>query len=165
MSEPTPSALGHVLFMFPLPNFISPSWQELCPSHPVVEWWSHHHSQYSQCLSAGVPPFQCLLVYQLPLFPCPCLSGELSEATAIHHWFQESEMVWNSEHHQLQRAIQWQKIYADAGSKENLQYHTGQKWLSSLPSHPSLLSLSSHNSALPGSQAHRPRSHVPQGQY
>ncbi len=50
--------------------------------------------------------FQCILSYQPPLFPW---SGEPSDFPAIHHWFQESERIWDSDHIHLQRAVRRHK--------------------------------------------------------
>lgn len=63
-------------------------------------------SDFLHQATTGLTPFQCILSYQPPLFPW---SGEPSDFPAIHHWFQESERVWDSDHIHLQRAVQRHK--------------------------------------------------------
>ncbi|KAK3537860.1 hypothetical protein QTP70_019846 [Hemibagrus guttatus] len=78
----------------------------LCHSHQ--DSWSQYlgWAEYAQNSlrqpSTGLTPFQCVLGYQLPLFPW---SGEPSNVPAVDYWFRKSERVWDSAHHQLQRAL------------------------------------------------------------
>ncbi|KAI2645073.1 Transposon Tf2-8 polyprotein [Labeo rohita] len=72
------------------------SWSRFLP-------WAEH-AQNSLCQdSTGITPFQCVLGYQPPLFPW---TEEPSNVPAVDHWFRESERVWDSAHHHLQRATQ-----------------------------------------------------------
>ncbi|KAK3510911.1 hypothetical protein QTP70_025547 [Hemibagrus guttatus] len=76
----------------------------------------------------GLTPFQCVLGYQPPLFPW---SGEPSNVPAVDYWFQESERVWHSVHHQLQCALRQRRQTADLRRSEAPVYQPGQKvWLS-----------------------------------
>ncbi len=73
-------------------------------------------------------PFQCILGYQLPLFPW---TGEPSEDPAVDYWFRESERVWDSAHTNLQQAVRRHKINADIGRTTAPLYQPGdQVWLS-----------------------------------
>ncbi|KAK3524807.1 hypothetical protein QTP86_007605 [Hemibagrus guttatus] len=48
-----------------------------------------------------------------------------------HHWFRESERVWDSVHHQLQHALRWHRWTADLRQSDAPAYQPGQKvWLS-----------------------------------
>ncbi|KAK3560533.1 hypothetical protein QTP86_010890 [Hemibagrus guttatus] len=83
--------------------------------------------------STGLTPFQCVLGYQPPLFPW---SGELSNVPAVDYWFRESKRVWDSAHHQLQRALRRRRLTADLRRSEAPVYQPGQKvWLSTRDIH------------------------------
>ncbi|KAK3549142.1 hypothetical protein QTP70_033347 [Hemibagrus guttatus] len=57
--------------------------------------------------------------------------GEPSNVPAVDYWFRESERVWDSTHHQLQRALCRRRRTADLRRAEAPVYQTGQKvWLS-----------------------------------
>ncbi|KAK3547304.1 hypothetical protein QTP86_018825 [Hemibagrus guttatus] len=78
--------------------------------------------------STGLTPFQCVLGYQPPLFPW---SAEPSDVPAVDHWFRESERVWDSAHHQLQRALHRRRRTADLQRSDPPAFQSGQKvWLS-----------------------------------
>ncbi|KAK3506695.1 hypothetical protein QTP70_015433 [Hemibagrus guttatus] len=56
---------------------------------------------------------------------------EPSDFPAVDHWFRESERVWGSAHHQLQRALRRQRLAADRRRSDAPAYRPGQKvWLS-----------------------------------
>ncbi|KAK3507551.1 hypothetical protein QTP70_028457 [Hemibagrus guttatus] len=56
---------------------------------------------------------------------------EPSDVLAVDHWFRESERVWGSAHHQLQRALRRRRLTADRRRSDAPAYQTGQKvWLS-----------------------------------
>ncbi|KAL0200281.1 hypothetical protein M9458_003468, partial [Cirrhinus mrigala] len=81
------------------------SWSRFLP------WAEYAHNSLHQD-STGITPFQCVLGYQPPLFPW---TEEPSNVPAVDHWFRESERVWDSAHHHLQRAVCRNKHFADAG--------------------------------------------------
>ncbi|KAK3570718.1 hypothetical protein QTP86_025260 [Hemibagrus guttatus] len=95
--------------------------------------WSEY-AQNSLCQpSTSLTPFQCVLGYQPPLFPW---SGEPSDVPAVDHWFRESERVWDSVHHQLQRALHRHRWTADLRRSDTPTYQLGQKvWLSTKDIH------------------------------
>ncbi|KAK3548372.1 hypothetical protein QTP70_011698 [Hemibagrus guttatus] len=95
--------------------------------------WSEY-AQNSLCQpSTSLTPFQCVLGYQPPLFPW---SGEPSDVPAVDHWFRESERVWDSVHHQLQRALHRHRWTADLRRSDTPTYQPGQKvWLSTKDIH------------------------------
>ncbi|KAK3575529.1 hypothetical protein QTP86_029273 [Hemibagrus guttatus] len=72
--------------------------------------WAEYAQNSLRQPSTGLTPFQCVLGYQPPLFPW---SGEPSDVPAVDHWFRESERVWGSAHHQLQRALRRRRLTAD----------------------------------------------------
>ena len=90
--------------------------------------WAEYAQNSLQQSTTGLTPFQCILGFQPPLFPW---SGEPSDVPAVHHWFQESERVWDSAHVHLQRAVRRHKSQADARRSATPLYQPGQKvWLS-----------------------------------
>ncbi|KAK3569703.1 hypothetical protein QTP86_003321, partial [Hemibagrus guttatus] len=90
--------------------------------------WAEYAQNSLRQPSTGLTPFQCVLGYQPPLFPW---SGEPSDVPAVDHWFRESERVWGSAHHQLQRALRRRRLTADRRRSDAPAYHPGQKvWLS-----------------------------------
>ncbi|KAK3506733.1 hypothetical protein QTP70_018861 [Hemibagrus guttatus] len=90
--------------------------------------WAEYAQNSLRQPSTGLTPFQCVLGYQPPLFPW---SGEPSDVPAVDHWFRESERVWGSAHHQLQRALRRQRLTADRRRSDAPAYQPGQKvWLS-----------------------------------
>ncbi|KAK3538081.1 hypothetical protein QTP70_028643 [Hemibagrus guttatus] len=90
--------------------------------------WAKYTQNSLRQPSTGLTPFQCVLGYQLPLFPW---SGEPSDIPAVDHWFRESERVWGSAHHQLQRALRRRRLTADRRRSNAPAYQPGQKvWLS-----------------------------------
>ncbi|KAK3525663.1 hypothetical protein QTP70_003228 [Hemibagrus guttatus] len=90
--------------------------------------WDEYAQNSLRQPSTGLTPFQCVLGYQPPLFPW---SGEPSDVPAVDHWFCESERVWDSAHHQLQRALHRHRRTADLRRSKAPAYHPGQKvWLS-----------------------------------
>ncbi|KAK3553758.1 hypothetical protein QTP70_009186 [Hemibagrus guttatus] len=71
--------------------------------------------------------------YQPPLFPW---SGEPSDIPVVDHWFRESERVWDSSHHQLQRALSRCRRTANLRWSDAPAYQPGQKvWLSTKDIH------------------------------
>ncbi|KAL0151694.1 hypothetical protein M9458_052993 [Cirrhinus mrigala] len=61
----------------------------------------------------------------------PSSEGEPSNVPAVDHWFQESERVWDSAHHHLQRAVCRSKHFADARRRTSPTFQPGdQVWLS-----------------------------------
>ncbi|KAK3565409.1 hypothetical protein QTP86_007936 [Hemibagrus guttatus] len=90
--------------------------------------WAEYAQNSLRQPSTGLTPFQCVLGYQPPLFPW---SGEPSDVPAVDHWFRESERVWGSAHHQLQRALRRRRLTADRRRSDAPAYRPGQKvWLS-----------------------------------
>ncbi|KAK9980987.1 hypothetical protein ABG768_000561 [Culter alburnus] len=70
----------------------------------------------------------CVLGFQPPLFPW---DGEPSNVPAVDYWLRESERVWDSAHHQLQRALRRCRTTADLRRSHAPSYQSGQKvWLS-----------------------------------
>ncbi|KAK3532671.1 hypothetical protein QTP86_027655 [Hemibagrus guttatus] len=54
-----------------------------------------------------------------------------SDVPAVDHWFRKSERVWDSAHHQLQRALHWRRRTADLRRSDPPAFQPGQKvWLS-----------------------------------
>ncbi|KAK3507181.1 hypothetical protein QTP70_009512 [Hemibagrus guttatus] len=89
--------------------------------------WAEYAQNSLRQPSTGLTPFQCVLGYQPPLFPW---SGEPSDVPAVDHWFRESERVWGSAHHQLQRALHRRRLTADRRRSDAPAYQPGQKvWL------------------------------------
>uniref|UniRef100_A0A8C1XQM0 Gypsy retrotransposon integrase-like protein 1 n=1 Tax=Cyprinus carpio TaxID=7962 RepID=A0A8C1XQM0_CYPCA len=81
--------------------------------------WAEY-AQNSLCQpSTGLTPFQCILSYQPPLFPW---SGEPLDVPSVDYWFRESERVWDSAHHQLQRALRRRRMTADLHRSEAPTY-------------------------------------------
>ncbi|KAK3562094.1 hypothetical protein QTP86_027217, partial [Hemibagrus guttatus] len=90
--------------------------------------WAEYAQNSLRQPSTGLTPFQCVLGYQPPFFPW---SGEPSDVPAVNHWFRESERVWGSAHHQLQRALRRRRLTADRCRSDAPAYQPGQKvWLS-----------------------------------
>ncbi|KAK3518834.1 hypothetical protein QTP70_014909 [Hemibagrus guttatus] len=90
--------------------------------------WAEYAQNSLRQPSTGLTPFQCVLGYQPPLFPW---SGEQSDVPAVDHCFRESERVWGSAHHQLQRALCRRRLTADRHRSDAPAYQPGQKvWLS-----------------------------------
>ncbi|KAK3556339.1 hypothetical protein QTP70_007098 [Hemibagrus guttatus] len=90
--------------------------------------WAEYAQNSLHQPSTSLTPFQCILSYQPPLFPW---SGEPSDVPAVDHWFRESERVWDSAHHQLQRALHRRRRTADLRRSDTPAFQPGQKvWLS-----------------------------------
>ncbi|KAI2646020.1 Transposon Tf2-6 polyprotein [Labeo rohita] len=90
--------------------------------------WAEY-AQNSLCQdTTGMTPFQCVLCYQPPLFPW---TVEPSNVPAVDYWFRESERVWDSAHHHLQRAVRQHKHFADIRRRPAPNYQPGEQvWLS-----------------------------------
>ncbi|KAL0163603.1 hypothetical protein M9458_039356, partial [Cirrhinus mrigala] len=73
--------------------------------------WAEYAQNSLRQDTTGLTPFQCVLGYQPPLFPW---TEEPSNVPAVDHWFRESERVWDSAHHHLQRAVRRHKFFADS---------------------------------------------------
>ncbi|KAI2657525.1 Transposon Tf2-8 polyprotein [Labeo rohita] len=97
------------------------SWSRFLP-------WAEYAQNSLRQDSTGLTPFQCVLGYQPPLFPW---TEEPSNVPAVDYWFRESERVWDSAHHHLQRAICRNKRFADARRRTAPRYQPGDSvWLS-----------------------------------
>ncbi|KAL0197996.1 hypothetical protein M9458_006536, partial [Cirrhinus mrigala] len=97
------------------------SWSRFLP-------WAEYAQNSLRQDSTGITPFQCVLGYQPPLFPW---TEEPSNVPAVDHWFRESERVWDSAHHHLQRAVCRKKLFADTRRRTSPTYQPGdQVWLS-----------------------------------
>ncbi|KAL0152701.1 hypothetical protein M9458_052424, partial [Cirrhinus mrigala] len=97
------------------------SWSRFLP-------WAEYAQNSLRQDSTGLTPFQCVLGYQPPLFPW---TEEPSNVPAVDHWFRESQRVWDSAHHHLQRAIHRNKHFADARRRVAPPYQPGDSvWLS-----------------------------------
>ncbi|KAK3531831.1 hypothetical protein QTP70_029712 [Hemibagrus guttatus] len=95
--------------------------------------WAEYAQNSLRQPSTGLTPFQCILGYQPPLFPW---SGEPLNVPVVDYWFQESERVWDSAHHQLQRALRRHRRTVDLRRSEAPIYQSGQKvWLSTRDIH------------------------------
>ncbi|KAL0180376.1 hypothetical protein M9458_025818, partial [Cirrhinus mrigala] len=140
----TAEHLFHQVFhLFGIPEEIVPSARQreksknsdVTSRHTVVEtnWsrilpWAEYTQNSLRQDTTGLTPFQCVLGYQPPLFPW---TEEPSNVPAVDHWFRESERVWDSTHHHLQRAIRWDKDFADARRRGSPRYQPGDLvWLS-----------------------------------
>ncbi|KAL0186321.1 hypothetical protein M9458_017991 [Cirrhinus mrigala] len=90
--------------------------------------WAEYAQNFLCQDTTGLTPFQCVLGYQPPLFPW---TEEPSNVPAVDHWFRESERVWDSAHHHLQRAVCRNKRFADARCRIAPRYQPGDLvWLS-----------------------------------
>ncbi|KAK3565915.1 hypothetical protein QTP86_020324 [Hemibagrus guttatus] len=78
-------------------------WSEFLP-------WAENAQNSLTHSSMGLTPFQCVLVYQPPLFPW---SGEPADVPAVEEWYRLSQEVWERAHVRLQRAVRRQRIQAD----------------------------------------------------
>ncbi|KAL0192201.1 hypothetical protein M9458_010497, partial [Cirrhinus mrigala] len=97
------------------------SWSRFLP-------WAEYAQNSLRQDSTGITPFQCVLGYQPLLFPW---TEEPSNVPAVDHWFRESERVWDSAHHHLQRAVCRNKHFADARRRTSPTFQPGdQVWLS-----------------------------------
>ncbi|KAK3549129.1 hypothetical protein QTP70_033334, partial [Hemibagrus guttatus] len=96
-------------------------WSEFLP-------WAEYAQNSLIHYLTGLTPFQCVLGYQLPLFPW---SGEPSDVPAVEEWYQWSQEFWERAHVRLQRAVRRQRIHADRRRHQHPSYQVGQKvWLS-----------------------------------
>ncbi len=78
--------------------------------------------------ATGITPFQCVLGFQLQLFPW---SGEPSELPAVDSWLQRSEETWNDAHIHHQRAVFQTREQDNRHRRTNPDYQPGQWiWLS-----------------------------------
>ncbi|KAK3507924.1 hypothetical protein QTP70_003814 [Hemibagrus guttatus] len=73
-------------------------WSEFLP-------WAEYAQNSLIHSSPGLTLFQCVLGYQLPLFPW---SGEPSDVPAVEEWYRLSQKVWERAHVRLQRAVRRQ---------------------------------------------------------
>ncbi|KAL0186184.1 hypothetical protein M9458_017854, partial [Cirrhinus mrigala] len=89
--------------------------------------WAEYAQNSLRQDTTGMTPFQCVLGYQPPLFPW---TEEPSNVPAVDYWFQESERVWDSAHHHLQRAVRQHKHFADIRRRPAPNYQPGEQvWL------------------------------------
>lgn len=97
--------------------------QSFCAAKP--EDWSRfipwaEHTQYSlRHLATHLTPFQCVLGYQLPLFP---RNTNPTDSPIVDQWFQQSEQIWEGTHQHLERATHTYKQKADRCCSEHPQY-------------------------------------------
>ncbi|KAL0150019.1 hypothetical protein M9458_054678, partial [Cirrhinus mrigala] len=97
------------------------SWSRFLP-------WAEYAQNSLRQDTTDLTPFQCVLGYQPPLGPW---TEETSHVPAVDHWFWESERVWDSAHHHLQRAVLQHKRLADVRRRLAPAYQPGdQVWLS-----------------------------------
>ncbi|KAI2666750.1 Transposon Tf2-8 polyprotein [Labeo rohita] len=97
------------------------SWSRFLP-------WAEYAQNSLRQDTTGLTPFQCILGYQPPLFPW---TEEPSNVPAVDYWFRESERVWDSAHHHLQRAVRRHKSFADSRRRTAPLYQPGDLvWLS-----------------------------------
>ncbi|KAI2667057.1 Transposon Tf2-9 polyprotein [Labeo rohita] len=90
--------------------------------------WAEYTQNSLRQPSTGLTPFQCVLGFQPPLFPW---NGEPSDVPAVDHWFRESERVWDTVHHHLQRAVHRTKAVTSRRRIPGPTFTPGQKvWLS-----------------------------------
>ncbi|KAL0177175.1 hypothetical protein M9458_026069, partial [Cirrhinus mrigala] len=90
-------------------------------------WAEYAHNSLRQD-TTGMTPFQSVLGYQPPLFPW---TEEPSNVPAADYWFRESERVWDSAHHHLQRAMRQHKHFANIRRRPAPNYQPGEQvWLS-----------------------------------
>ncbi|KAL0194521.1 hypothetical protein M9458_008093, partial [Cirrhinus mrigala] len=90
--------------------------------------WAEYAQNSLRQDTTGMTPFQCVLGYQPPLFPW---TEEPSNVPAVDYWFRESERVWDSAHHHLQRAVRQHKHFADIRRRPAPNYQPGEQvWLS-----------------------------------
>ncbi|KAI2660042.1 Transposon Tf2-8 polyprotein [Labeo rohita] len=90
--------------------------------------WAEYAQNSLRQDATGLTPFQCVLGYQPPLFPW---TEEPSNVPAVDHWFRESERLWDSAHHHLQRAVRRHKSFADARRRAAPHFQPGDLvWLS-----------------------------------
>ncbi|KAL0183535.1 hypothetical protein M9458_019231, partial [Cirrhinus mrigala] len=102
------------------------SWSRFLP-------WAEYAQNSLRQDTTGLTPFQCVLCYQPPLFPWTEVP---SNVPAVDHWFRESERVWDSAHHHLQRAVRRHKSFADTRRRIAPNYQPGhQVWLSTRDLH------------------------------
>ncbi|KAK3528918.1 hypothetical protein QTP70_012863 [Hemibagrus guttatus] len=86
------------------PQFTSRVWGSLCArtycSREQQRWseflpWAEYAQNSLIHSSTGLTPFQCVLVYQPPLFPW---SGEPSDILEVEEWYRLSQEVWEQAH-------------------------------------------------------------------
>ncbi|KAK3557138.1 hypothetical protein QTP70_024736 [Hemibagrus guttatus] len=87
-------------------------WSEFLP-------WAEYAQNSLIHSSMGLTPFQCVLGYQPPLFPC---LGEPSGVPAVEEWYRQSQEVWERAHVRLQRAVRRQRIQADRRRRPHPSY-------------------------------------------
>ncbi|KAI2661113.1 Transposon Tf2-8 polyprotein [Labeo rohita] len=88
--------------------------------------WAEYAQNSLRQDTTGLTPFQCVLGYQPPLFPW---TEEPSNVPAVDHWFRESERVWDSAHHHLQRAVRQHKRFADIRRRPAPKFQPGDQIL------------------------------------
>lgn len=81
--------------------------------HENQDSWSHYlpWTDYAQNSLRETTTGADILGYQPLPFPW---SGEPLDILGVHHWFQESEWVWDSTHIHLHRTVRRHKSQADA---------------------------------------------------
>ncbi|KAL0190891.1 hypothetical protein M9458_013589, partial [Cirrhinus mrigala] len=86
--------------------------------------WAEYAQNSLRQDTTGMTPFQCVLGYQPPLFPW---TEEPSNVPAVDYWFRESERVWDSAHHHLERAVRHHKRFADRRRRPAPNYQPGEQ--------------------------------------
>lgn len=72
-------------------------------------------------------PFQCVLGYQLPLFPW---NAAPTNSPAIDDWFRRNEGTWESMHQWLEQVEAANNRHADRRGSEPSEFHPGDHvWL------------------------------------
>ncbi|KAI2665762.1 Transposon Ty3-G Gag-Pol polyprotein [Labeo rohita] len=95
--------------------------------------WAEYAQNSLRQDTTGLTPFQCVLGYQPPLFP---RTEEPSNVPAVDHWFRERKRVWDSAHHNLQRAVRQHNRFANIRRRPAPEFQPGdQVWLSTRDLH------------------------------
>ncbi len=96
------------------------SWSRFLP-------WAEYAQNSLRQNTTGLTPFQCILVYQPPLFPW---TGEPSEVPAVDYWFRASERVWGLSPHPPPAVVRRHKTFADVAPPTPLYQPGDRVWLS-----------------------------------
>ncbi|KAL0174051.1 hypothetical protein M9458_030019 [Cirrhinus mrigala] len=91
--------------------------------HPQANGQAEYAQNSLRKPTTQLTPFQCVLGFQLPLFPW---SGKPSDHPAVNSWFQRSEETWNRAHVHLQSAVRRTQAQADRRRRPNPPYEPGQ---------------------------------------
>ncbi|KAK1796886.1 hypothetical protein P4O66_000883 [Electrophorus voltai] len=103
-----------------------------CNYHPET-WstylpWAKYAQNSLRHTGTGLTPFECVLGYQLPLYPW---NVPTSDQLEVERWCRESEQTWEEMHQNLRREITVYKRKADKKRGETPKYELWQKvWVS-----------------------------------